>query len=327
MEAMNGFRAFLLTVLLATSIGCGSSEDVDPALNSDESPSELAIAVLSGAINGSISGGTLALAPAREKTLFARALDFFWPIRLAYAAVTCPTATVPISSCSAAGNVMTLTYSGCSFGDPDFSWNGRAVLTSSAAVSCGTFPSQSPGATLTRTFGSASVGVTTTRTWGLKSHFTTVDTDGSGYSIAAGGGTTITFGAGGTHSLNVNGVHLTATRTGTSKNGEPRQRLVWDTTVHTGSPLTVYESLTDKVIDGTITVQNNLTRTTASTTLTNVRYALSSGCCHPQSGSVTTTFAGSTRTQTLSFGAVCGSAGIVDSETGTIPSFKLVHCY
>jgi len=163
--------------ILIFSIVCLSCSRIEPE---NESSSEIATALVSGMMN------------TRPDGTQARKLNFAL-IKEAVAGFSCPTPATGSNgidcSVDASGKMMTLNYNSCNFGNNSAVWKGSVLLTSSANVSCGTFPSELPGATLTRTFGPDTV-----RSIGNSVHVTKIETtEKSGYAQPVSGGTRITF--------------------------------------------------------------------------------------------------------------------------------------
>jgi hypothetical protein len=125
-------------------------------------------------------------------------------------------------------------------------------------------------------------------------------------------------------SILIHGSHLT----GTVEIGH-RTTTIWDHTVSTpsGAITVATTAVGGRVVDGSVTVQHNLARETAVTTFAGVTYDRPA-CCFPSSGSVSTSFtAGSLagKTETLTFGALCGDATLTRAD-GTTESLVLQHC-
>ena len=87
-------------------------------------------------------------------------------------------------------------------------------------------------------------------------------------------------------SLAISGSHLTA-----EVAGDVAPTKIVDVTVSTGSPLTFMVSGSTRVLSGSVTVQHNVARYTATATFDAVVFG-QAGCCFPTSGTVTATFGG-----------------------------------
>jgi len=280
----------------------------------NESTSEIAVAIASGMMNSRPDG---AQAKRFRLSLISEAVAGF----------LCPTPVTGSSGfdCSVdeTGKIMTLNYNSCNFGNNSAVWKGSVVLASSSNVSCGSFPSEDAGATLTRTFSPG-----TTRTIGQSVHVTKIDTsEKSGYSVPVSGGSRITYENETELRLDILGVHLTATKQFRGKGNEGQAIAVWDHTSNTASdqPLRAKRVSGGLVLNGTLITQNNLDLSTATSKFEDVTYI--SGCCYPASGSVTTEFSGSKAgTETLNFSHKnCGSAELKNSA-GAVSNLTLVHC-
>lgn len=307
---MKSSHLAFVSALLCTGLIASCSSGTDR----NESVSEIATAAASGFAN-TRPDGTLAKAPR------------FSLLREAIAGFPCPVpATGSLNNnCSVdgTGKVMTLTYNSCNFGNNSAVWKGSLVLTSSSPVSCGSFPSEADGETLTRTFGEG-----TTRTIGNSVHVTRIDTaTPSGYSTPVSGGTRITFQSSTDRKIEVLGVHVTATKQFRGNGNDGRVETVWDHTVSTAEERPLQAQLVSGgvVLNGTLVTQNNLDQSTGTSVFENVVYA--PGCCHPIAGSVTTTLSGSqSGTETLSFSSdSCGSAEF-KNLSGKTSTLSLVHC-
>jgi hypothetical protein len=185
---------------------------------------------------------------------------------------------------------------------------------------------QVAGCSVTRT--TASGGNTRTVTGSGGEVFAiTVDTNGAGTGWDASvspaptnAGVVTTCGAGGCASgggtLAIGGSHLT----GAVVIGGVAPLKIVDITVTTGGPLTFTASGSTRVLSGTVTVQHNIARYTATATFHAVTYE-QSGCCFPASGTVTSTFQGGPfkgATETVTFGGGCGDVTITTSTGNTV---------
>jgi hypothetical protein len=103
---------------------------------------------------------------------------------------------------------------------------------------------------------------------------------------------------------------------------------IWDHTVSTGAGgLQVSGAGENRVVSGSVTVQHNLLRYTATASFNSVGYG-EIGCCFPTTGSVTTTFdsgANAGKSESLSFSSVCGEATLTTINGKSIP-ITLQHC-
>jgi hypothetical protein len=78
-------------------------------------------------------------------------------------------------------------------------------------------------------------------------------------------------------------------------------------------------------VTGTVVLQHNLAKYTATSSV-NLNYT--SGCVHPSSGSITTTFSGTqTGTETLNFNlSTCGQASLIGTG-GSTSTVTLGHIF
>jgi hypothetical protein len=140
------------------------------------------------------------------------------------------------------------------------------------------------------------------------------------------GGVSVTCGSGGCAqggTLVVNGSRLSGTVTIDGKS-----TTIWDHTVSTGSQgIVVTASGVGRVVTGSVTVQHNLLKYTATATFESVTYA-EPGCCFPTSGTVSTTFnsgSNASKTETLTFSPMCGDATLKTASGSTV-ALALEHC-
>jgi hypothetical protein len=140
------------------------------------------------------------------------------------------------------------------------------------------------------------------------------------------GGVVVTCGAGGCKAgknLVINGSHLTGTVDVRGHSDE-----IWNHTVSTGAGgITVTGSGASRVVNGTVNVQHNLLKYTASASFDSVAYG-EIGCCFPTGGSVSTTFSKGSdagKHETLSFSPICGDATLTTAD-GVTKEVTLAHC-
>lgn len=307
--------------IVALVAGC-ASPDVEPNL-AVESPGEVAVASVAGALAASSTGGFARLATRLRAT------------------PSCPTPGNAKPGCTTSGATMTLGYGTadkpCYFLKPDGatyynrSWTGSLLLTASAgAVACGTYPAP-PGGTTTRAFGTATT-VTATDANG-NTHVTALDTNSSGFSTPVAGGTELAWdGAGALTTVTLLGVHATASKKGATKKGVARVVDAWDHTFSTGAvagapdtgaPLAITTGAGTRTASGVIVVQLNLTRQVVSARLDQVTWRLGTECVHPTGGTVTTRYTDQ-KTETLTFSETCGAAVLVDRD-GNRSAVTLTH--
>jgi hypothetical protein len=324
---------------LGLSVGCSAL----PSSSSDAVDSEVATSVVSGAINTS-SGSAIGYNDIRlqeTRSRWARLVDDLKPISTAHAATWMCT-----------GDILSPTFSGAP-ADPytftpvscTIAWrNGKtssstwsSAFTLSYGASCDThhafIENQVGGCTLTRTTAMGGNTRTVTGPEG-NSYAVSHDTNGAGTGWDASvqpapsnSGVILTCAAGGCVSgLNVaiSGSHLVGTLT--PAGGAPLTW--WNHTVSTGaSGLTVTGAGTARVLDGSVTVQHNLAKYTATTKFNSVHYG-DATCCFPTSGSVSTTFdtgPNAGKSESLQFSSVCGEATLT-TASGATRSLVLQHC-
>lgn len=311
--------------------GCGahtSSSSVD-----GPSSSEVAVSVVSGGLNDN-AGSTMAWNPPGppRRSLLRRALDVVNPIGTAWAATwTCTSGTLSPTFGGPSLDPYSYTPPSCRVTWDDgltasSSWSGPFTLV------------YGPSCDSTHAFiGNQAVGCELTRTTGSDGDTRSITgPDGNAYAILHN-----TNGAGTGWDANVapapndDGVQLTATSlviggshlTGTVTIGGTEYK-IWDHTVSTGAQgLTISGTGTSRVVNGSVTVQHNILRFTATSTFNAVTYG-DATCCFPTGGSITTTFENGSdvgKTETLTFGHVCGDATLTPA-VGIPENLTLAHC-
>jgi hypothetical protein len=332
-------RVFAASLVALAACSAKSGAPGSPSA-SNPSTSEVAVSVVSGAMNNT-SGSTVAFAPPRApKATFAeRVVDALNPIGTAYAASwTCQGDS--LSPKFAGPGTYEFTPVSCSvtWGNghtASSTWSGPFTLDyGSSCDKINVFVrNQAGGCVVTRTTGTSSDTRTITGPDG-NSYAITHDTNGAGTGwdssvtpAPANGGVVATCAAGGCRAnggtLVVNGSHLFGTVTigGTADK-------IWDHTVSTGSNgMTIVPSPSGPVVSGSVVVEHNILQYTATTTFNSVEYG-EPGCCFPTGGSLTTTFSKGPdvgKQESLSFGAVCGEATLTTASGEQVP-LELEHC-
>jgi hypothetical protein len=304
------------------------------------SDSEVATSAVSGALNNT-SGSTVAWnAPVPERRPIDRLIDALNPIRTAWAAEwTCTGGTLTPAFSGPGADPYSFTPVSCSvtWGNhrtASSEWSGPFILDYGA--SCDNahafVENQVAGCTVSRTTPTGGSARTITGPDG-NSYTITHDTHGAGTGwdstvapAPSDDGVTATCGTGGCPSsrmLVISGSHLTGTVTIDGKS-----TTIWDHTVSTGQGgVTVTGTGRSRVVNGSVTVQHNLAKYTATATFASVGYG-EVGCCFPTSGEVTTTFSDGPdkgKTESLSFTAICGEAMLTTAE-GKTGALTLQHC-
>jgi hypothetical protein len=294
--------------------------------------------MVGGANSSSTGSGSLGFhVPARLRgNRLLDALRAGFSVPEALAAVVCPTIGGSAAGCSVGGTgnlTLTMTYgSGCSFGSSAATWTGAQLITfSTGTPSCSSFPTGFTG-TVQRTFAAVVSGSGSNAPTRVAPSGTSVVIDTSGASAAAdghsySGGTTVTFASGVRTQIAVNGINYT----GVSPSGKTIFSHSMTTSPVGGSstPLTI----SNGVVNGTVTTFHNLVKIVATSTLSNV--AFTAGCCQPTSGTITTTFAAISgvtpvktgfvgSTETLTFTG-CGT-GTYSGPEGYSGAVTLAHC-
>lgn len=286
-------KTWLVVILFMT--GCAAKNSGDPSVAVDpiEASVEAGVTAADGTIDDQ-NGSVYALrSPVRA--------SFLDLLEERASAASCVRAVG--MACSA--GVRQTSYNDCSGVNSSRDFNGSVTLTYSQAACT----LSSNGDTVTRTY---SVQISGPR-GGVVSNSSSAHTNYLGSSI--GGGGQITKTAGG-YSLAILGRNSSLSY---------NSRTLYDISVHTSSPVSVLGSLSrsSRTLDGgAIVVDHNLAGFTATFAPSNLGYSAS--CCHPVSGSMSVTFAGSkTGSGTITFNS-CGSATV--NYNGSTSDIALSYC-
>jgi hypothetical protein len=327
--------------LACGSFACSSSSG-SASSGADLSPSgsEVAVSVVSGALNNNSGSGVALFTPPRapKATIVERALAALNPIGTAYAASWSCSGDTLSPSFDGAGTYA-FTPASCEVSwktgkSESSAWSGPFTLVYGAQCDA-THPFmelQAAGCDLTRTSSATGDMRTITGPDG-NSYAINHDTNGAGTGwdtsitpAPSDGGVVVSCGASGcaeARTLVINGSHLTGT---VDIGGVSTE--IWNHTVSTGaSGLSVTGSGASRVVNGEVTVQHNLIKATSTTTFSSVGYT-EPLCCFPTTGSVSTTFAkGSNvgKTESIAFSAICGEATLTKPD-GTVESLTFEHC-
>jgi hypothetical protein len=301
----------------------------------------VATSAVSGALNNT-SGSTVAWnapAPPRGST-FERVVDAVNPIGTAWAADwSCSGGSLSPSFAGPGTDPYAYTPVSCSVnwgGGKSASSDWSGMFTLNYGASCDSIhpfvENQAAGCSVTRT--TATGGNTRTITGPDGDSYAILhDTHGAGTGwdssvtpAPGNGGVEVTCDAAGcaqSRALVIYGSHLTGTVTINGK-----ETKIWDHTVSTGAGgVTVTGTGRSRVVSGSVTVQHNLLKYTATATFDAVAYG-EVGCCFPTSGSVSTTFskgANTGKTETLTFSPICGEATL-KTASGATETLILQHC-
>ncbi len=329
-----------LVSVMAVSLLCACGGD-NASNSTDAYDSEVATSVVSGALNNS-GGATVGwnFLPKEHPTRFARFVDAVNPIREAHAASwMCSGAS--LSPTFAGPGTYSYTPASCSINwltnrSASSSWSGSFSLVygSSCDATHPFIANQGANCSVTRT---TAVGGNTRTVTGPdgSSYSINHDTNGAGTGwdstvspAPSNGGVVVSCAAGGCSSggsLVINGSHLTGTVT---LGGSGAAIQLWNHTISTGStPLSLSAAGTSRIVSGSVTVQHNILKYTATATFNNVTYG-NAACCFPTSGSVSMSFSSGPhagKTESLSFTSVCGEASLTTASGQTTP-YTLQHC-
>jgi len=332
----------LSCVLLAYgAFGCSAAHTGgSTSTSTTPSGSEVAVSVVSGALNNTSGSSVAWNAPPPKPSALDRILAVVNPIGTAYAATwSCSGGTLSPSFTGPAADPYAYTPVSCGVTwangrTASADWSGPFSLSYGASCDA-THPfmeKQAAGCELTRTTPASGVTRTITGPDG-NSYAIAHDTDGAGTGWDAtvtpaptDDGVQATCGDGGcsaTRTLVINGSHLTGTVTIDGDSIE-----IWNHTVTSGTGgITVTGAGAERVVSGEVVVQHNLLKYTSTTTFASVSYG-EPLCCFPTAGSVSTTFSRGAdvgRTEEISFSAVCGEATLKRAD-GVSEPLTLVHC-
>ena len=320
----------------AAVIGCHTTESP----YATASDSEVAVSVVGGSL-ANASGKTVGALDRDKPRVWERLWRGLNPVQEAYAAVwTCSGGTLAPPFAGPGKDPYTWTPVSCTISwlngkSAGSEWNATFSLSYGAACDA-THPwmeNQVAGCALTRT--TAAGGNTRTLTGpDGNSYAISHDTNGAGSGwdssvspAPENTGVSLTCGSAGCakdKTLRIAGSHLT----GSVHLADGKSATIWDHTVSTGADgLTVTGSGASRVVTGSVTVQHNLARYTATATLQNVAFA-DTACCFPTGGSIATHFSSGSnqgKTETLAFSGVCGEATLTDAS-GAVSSVTLQHC-
>ena len=272
----------------------------------------------------------------------------------------CP--TTASSACAASSNSLILTYgtTGCSISGGQAVWKGGTQLIATpttyvATCGSGRFPSVD-GTNVTslgRVYTGKLLSSPTARTNAAGTYTVVIDMSnassttfadanssspttgiaGWSYSIAdSKGGYGRTYVSPTSHTAGIT-VRLVG-----YAGASPSGTAVFDhtlTTPTTDTPLNIAIAGQTQTVTGSLLVQNNLEKSTASVTFNSTGYDLSSGCCYPTSGSVTTSFTGGANdglSESFAFSSsTCQSASLgqvsYTDVTGRVGTYALSHCF
>ena len=346
MTSRNSFETIICVALATSAIlsyGCGKAED-DPSASSSETVSEIAASSMSGAVQSSDANGAVAFSLESSPSRLAKFEDLFALFPNAFAATVCAPANL---STGCTNGVITATYANCSFTNSAAVWNGSQIITFNTPSSCPALGHMyDSGNVFTRSFGAATTRLArdVTVAFDTAVPLKAMSLSNAGSPAVAGGGTQITMGTG-TRTINIMGIHYTATKNVTTNKGNIVTKTVWEHIVDTPTPLVVNKSgTTHTVASGTMRVQHLKAGYTATASPNGVTYDTSIGCCHPKSGTLTSTYTnGSLYTaEVLTFASTstaCGAASIqvgtgsssaaalaaAQAATGT--GFTMSHCF
>lgn len=298
--------AIVAITISAALSGCSSSNNSGSSY--DTTTAEVLGESIGGAANSSDNGGgAVSLNMPNQNLPLSSKLKLLAQESLESKAfaTSCSTAAALQGNGTCSSGAMTVTLGGCT--GLVGTWNGTLTATFNPTSVCGTVSSSgitggtASGNTITFT-SPGGITLTTASNYSVET-----DSNSSGYSASESGGIQITCGASGcgsNRSINILGIHR--------KLNGPAGALLFDHTLNTPTALTVTGTGSSKqIIAGTIQLQHNLLRFTASAQITQA-LTFSSGCCTPTGGQVITTFTSGTKSgsETMTFGPSCGSATV-----------------
>jgi len=325
--------------LACAPVACSSSNS-DASAAESPSNSEVAVSVVSGALNNTSGSGVAYVRPAVKRSPTDRALAYLNPIGTASAATwTCTDDGLTPAFSGPSADTYSFTPPSCSvtwLDDKTATSNWSGPFTLDYGSRCDNthafMEEQAAGCELTRTSGASGNTRTITGPDG-NTYAIDHDTNGAGTGwdstvspAPTDDGVETTCGTGGcsaSRTLVINGSHLTGT---ISIDG--KSTTIWDHTISTGADgLSATGAGAARVVSGTVTVQHNLLKFTSTTTFAAVGYG-EPLCCFPTKGKVSTTFSKGAdvgKTETLSFTGICGEATLTKAD-GTTRALTLMQC-
>lgn len=331
MKNMQNLTVIFLATVLLTSVGCKSKSEgttTGNPLTEDTSSSGAVVAAVGGALSGSTSGGVVAQSPAKG---FQKLFTSVQPM------ATCPTFLSSAGNgCAASGSTMWLTYSACNFPNSSLTFTGvQALIKSSGAAACGSFPNPGASATLYRQFVSASGGTTASHLIQRNSYGTAAYIDNSSANLGnfdnqtiptlinGGYGSSITFNGSGARSAISLAHRVFAVGS-------------FDHSVYGNLSISESAGASSRTVSGSITVYYNGMQVVGTTTISNITH--NDMCCLPVSGSVTTSFAAGANVAPTTIGSLlvgksetltltgCGT-GTLTKYDGSVENVALTRCY
>ena len=292
--------------------GCAGSFVSSASVSSPETATEMAEAVISGAVSASIFSGTRAQIPRLPQSQtpsFARLLS----LPMAFADTTCEDLNTG-SDCE--GGAVTFNYRGCNFTSSTATWNGSENM----EWVTGTCPQLAAGATIHRSFAS---GTTRTITTGVVVAISTTDVSGWKTPVTAAP-QVLARSSSLTQSIQIPGIRLVGSKATTDSKGNPTTANVWDYTIHTPTPLILSSNV---IPSGLITVQHNITQYVASASIVSP-LVYGTTCCHPIGGEIDSVLTGTkSGTEKLLYSSTCGQATLTTADPGSVPVIiTLQHC-
>lgn len=303
MDRTSQLTAFLLTLSIPLSGGCGSPATTPSSYVASESASE---------IGGSIIGGAVDFSSSLDGSNAASE-------RVASPGPTSKEICSSLASASCSGNTIQLTDGGCTRSDDSDEVRTGIVQYLFTSGQCTPTP-RGQAVTFIRSFPSGMVQTNS------EQRTITSDTNTpSGWQTSIpGGGTQFVYDpVANTRSIQILGVHMVATQM-TEIGNDFKVRTIWDRTISSGTPL-VYDQGQRQILSGSLSVQHNYSKYTAVVSITTpLQFQL--GVCNPVSGVITSTWRGSqSGTETLTY-LGNDQASLLDSQ-GNLTTITLSHCF
>ncbi len=304
--------ALLMTSSLLMTTSCGksssTSDDEEGVSDSNQNTVEQSYSV-AGSVGGTTEGGAVALMNQDMEQAF--------DVIESSANVSMQSVN-PFAACSytsnrsCAGANCTISWSSCTIGTITMTGGWSEAYSSSGCTS--TFGT---GCSVTRTTAATTGSVAT---FSSGATLTTTSDSHQAYD-----GTTVSGGqsasnSSGTRTITINGIHRVLKG--------PRGRTWFDHSILTTTPITMTGSRSGgnrTISAGVLKIFHNRVSLTATNTFSSVVWG-SSSCCYPTSGTISTTFSGSTTgTASLAFTSTCGTANFTDTN-GSTSSVSLSYC-
>jgi hypothetical protein len=231
-------------------------------------------------------------------------VSYFWKKLIGNGIIICPSIQNNNSICSFDSNTneIDFLYFNCQASSTSNAiLNGIMIFNFTSGV-CTTSPVSDGGVTINKIY---VPGLYRLSPAGAKIYFDSSST--TGYATKVTGGSIINIPTPNNVSISISGINIK----GVSNASTP----IWDHTIYTPSNLTLSVATNKTINAGTIIVQNNLLKYTATVTI-NQPLIWTPPCSFPIQGKLSTTFSGSqTGSESLVFTNICGTAKLTQGSS------------